>query len=186
MSSTRRRARVAFWWFGCVILAATIGVPEVAAQHTTAPGAISRIRPVDKKAAALLQAGAARSATFRLLVETIEHSDLVVYVETCQLTLPGQLQFVSATPGSRYLRVSVRVIGVDNDLLPWLAHELWHAVEIAGALEVRDRASLMQLYDRIGGGLRSGGTVQMETLKAQETQATVLNELRRPKLRAAR
>ena len=44
--------------------------------------------------------------------------------------------------------------GVDNDLLPWLAHELWHAVEIAAAPEVRDRVSLLRFYERIPGGFR--------------------------------
>jgi len=63
--------------------------------------------------------------------------------------------------------------------VPWLAHELWHAVEIAGAPEVRDRASLLRLYQRIGEGFRAGGRMEMETQRAQATQATVLNELRR-------
>lgn len=52
-------------------------------------------------------------------------------------------------------------------------------MELAGAPEVRDRAGLLRFYERIGGGFRAGGTVEMETVKAQETQATVLNELRR-------
>jgi len=185
MASVICRARRASWWLGCVVVVAAIGVQEVAAQESLAPGATSRLRAADKKAAALLEAGKARSATFRLLTDAIEQSDLVVYVEARQLTLPGQLQFVSATPGGRYLRVSVRLMGVDNELLPWLAHELWHAVEIAGAPEVRDRASLLRFYEQIGGGFRSGGTVEMETVKAQETQATVLNELRTGGLRAA-
>lgn len=186
MASTFRQARGCSRCVGCVVLIATMGAHPVAAQDRVAPGATSRLRPADQKAAALLQAGAARSTTFRSLVETIAQSDLIVYVETGQLTRPGQLEFVSATPGGRYIRVVVRAMGVDNDLLPWLAHELWHAVEIAGAPGVRDQASLVDFYERIGGAYRSSGSVLMETVKAQETQATVLNELRRPGLRVAR
>jgi hypothetical protein len=55
---------------------------------------------------------------------------------------------------------------------------LWHAVELARAPEVRDREGLLRFYQRIGGGLLSGGTIELETVRAQETQATVLRELR--------
>lgn len=178
MASTNRQRQGGWKWAVCAVLAATCSVTCAYAQQSPTPGAASRLRASDEKAAALLQAGIARSATFRLLVETLDQSDLVVYVETRQLTLPGQLQFMSATPGGRYVRVSVRPMGLDNELVPWLAHELWHAVEIAGAPEVRDGASLLRFYERIGGGFRAGGTMEMETVRAQETQATVLDELR--------
>lgn len=178
MASANRQRQGGWRWVVCAVVAATCSAPCVHAQQAPAPGAVGRLRPCDEKAAALLQAGIARSATFRLLVETIEQSDLVVYVETRQLAFPGQLQFMSATPGGRYVRVAVRPMGLDNDLVPWLAHELWHAVEVAGAPEVRDRASLLRLYERIGDGFRARGRVEMETVKAQKTQETVLHELR--------
>lgn len=90
----------------------------------------------------------------------------------------SQLQFVSATPKGRYLRVAVRQMGVDDELVPWLAHELWHAVEIAGAPEVRSQSTLVAFYERIGSGFRSGAQVLAETVDAQKTQETVLRELR--------
>ena len=173
-SSTHRR-------LGCVLLAAAFAAYEAFAQDAVAPSATSRLRALDERSTALLQAGNARSATFRCLTQAIERSDVVVYVATHQLNLPGQLQFVSATPSGRYLRVSVRVPGVDNDLLPWLAHELWHAVEIAGAPEVRDPVSLLHFYEHRPGGFRTGGTAKMEvveTVKAQKIRTTVLDELR--------
>lgn len=163
---------------GACVLGATLCASPVTAQDPVTRGATSRLRAVDPKAAALLAAGKAGSATFRLLTETIEQSDLVVYVETRQLKLPGQLLFVTATPGGRYLRIAVRAQGLDYHLIPWLAHELWHAVELARAPEVRDREGLLRFYQRIGGGLLSGGTIELETVRAQETQATVLRELR--------
>jgi hypothetical protein len=179
MVSTVHRTRDLTRWAGCLILVAGVGDPAAFGQESPAVTAISRVRPVDRKAAALLEAGNARSATFRLITQTLEQSDLFVYVETCTLTLPGQLQFVSAKPGARYVRVSVRQMGIDNDLIPWLAHELWHATEIAGAPEVRDRAGLLRLYARIGHSMRANGGVEAETVKAQETQESVLRELRR-------
>jgi len=161
------------------LLAATLGVHQAAAQEVVAPAVSSRVRAADRKAAVLLAAGRERSATFRTLIETLAGSDLVVYVETRQLTLPGQLQLVSATPGGRYVRVSVKVMGLENDLLEWLAHELWHAVELAGAPQVRDQASLLRFFEEVGGGSRAGGSVEMETRKAQEIQSRILTELRR-------
>jgi hypothetical protein len=71
------------------------------AQETQAASAVTRLRAVDAEAAALLAAGKARSATFRILTDRIEYSDLVVYVESRQMTLPGQVRFASGTPGVR-------------------------------------------------------------------------------------
>lgn len=158
----------------------------LAAETPAAPSATSRVRAADSKAADLLRAGSSRSTIFRGLVETIEQSDLVVYVETRHQVLPGQLNFVVANGTTRYVRISMRGFGLDNDILPWLAHELQHAVEVAGAPEVRSRTDLHNFYERIGGGSRTSGSVELETVAAQETQERVLTELRRGSLRAAR
>lgn len=164
-------------WIGCIVLGMSLWPQEGAAQ-VAASGATGRLRPADKRAATLLEAGIARSETFRLLVDVIERSDLVVYVETGAMAVPGQLQFATATPGTRYLRVSIRVPGLENDLLPWLAHELCHATEIAEAREVNDQASLGTYYARVGGSLRAGSRVVMETARAQSVQARVEGEIR--------
>ena len=88
--------------------------------------------------------GLARSATFGAIVEAIESSNLVVYIEARPARLPGQLQLQSSTPGCRHVRISVHVPGVDTELIAWLGHELWHAVELAGAPDVRPQpASLV-------------------------------------------
>jgi len=58
----------------------------------------------------------------------------------------------------------------------WLGHELWHAAELGGAPDVRDQASLLRLYQRIGMAGASGTTA--ETAKAQEVWTTVLYEAR--------
>jgi len=68
-------------------------------------------------------------------------------------------------------------MGIDDELIPWLAHELWHATEIAGAPAVRDGSGLMRLYNRIGNSMRANGGIEVETVKAQEAQQVVLREL---------
>ena len=156
-----------------VTLAVAILVPVPGTGQGVAP---SRLRAADATAAALLQEGLERSATFRAIVETIEGSDLIVYVETRPIRLPGQLQLLAATPGCRHVRISVRTPGLDTELVAWLGHELWHAVELAGAPEVRDQAGLLRLYQRIGMAWDSG--TMAETAKAQEVWTTVLYEAR--------
>jgi hypothetical protein len=166
-----------------VFVAATF-VPAQAMSQLAAPVAgpasatpsPSRVRAGNASAAALLRGGMARSATFRAIVETIEHSDLIVYVETRAIRLPGQLQLVAATPGCRHIRISVRAPGLDTEMVAWLGHELWHAVELAGAPDVRDQTSLLRFYNQMG----NGGSLETtaESVKAQDVWATVLHEAR--------
>ncbi len=142
------------------------------------PGEVSgsHVRACDRKAAALLKLGVTASPTFRLLLGTLEHSDLIVYVETRPMSLPGQLQLAAVASGARYLRVSVRLPGRDADLVAWLGHELQHAVELAGAPEVVDQDTLTQYYQRIGSARRATNT--LETGKAQETWRKILDEVK--------
>ena len=153
----------------------------VAAAHpaySQEAGAVSgrHVRAGDQKAAALLTLGVTASPTFRLLVDTLEHSDLIVYVQTRPLSIPGQLQLAAVASGFRYLRVSVRVPARDSDLVAWLGHELQHAVELAGAPEVVDQDSLIRYYQRIGSVRRATGT--LETAQAQATWRKILDEVK--------
>jgi hypothetical protein len=106
----------------------------------------------------------------------IEHSDLIVYVETRAIQVPGQLQLVAATPGCRHVRISVRTPGLDTEMVVWLGHELWHAVELAGAPDVRDQVSLLHFYEHMG----NGGSLETtaESIKSQHVWTTVLREAR--------
>ena len=161
---------------GNLVLALSALADSAAAAQTGAslePSA--RVRPVDTRAAALVAAGIARSPTFRSLVEALEHSDLIVYVEIRPLRIPGQMQLVASTPECRYLRVSVRTPGLDNHLVAWLAHELMHAVEVSRAPDVLDELGLRRLYDQIGRTGRYGN--EAESAAAQQTWTTVLREM---------
>ncbi len=139
----------------------------------------SGVRPVDRIAAVLLQNGATRSATFRTMIETLERSDLIVFVETRALPpkVEGRLQLMAAGRDCRYIRISVGIPGFETDLVGWLAHELHHAVEVAGAPEIRDQQSLLRFYHRVGFVHENAA----ETLEAQQTQRVVPNEMRKEK-----
>lgn len=176
-SSTAQAARRVMMLVGGLAAASLVPAPA-AAQHAVdvRPASLSRVRAGDASAAALLRGGLSRSATFRAIVATIERSDLIVYVGTGSIRLPGQLQLLAATPGCRHLRVTIRRPGLDTEMVAWLAHELWHAVEVAQAPEVTDQASLLAFYKRIGYGGSWDGTV--ESVKAQDIWTTVLREAR--------
>jgi hypothetical protein len=157
-----------------VVLALGAALPARAQQGD--PASLGGVRAADQRVEALLAAGSAHSRTFRDIVEELQRSDVIVYVDLRPLALPGQLQIIPTASGYRYLRISVRTPGLATERVAWLAHELWHALEIARAPEVRDSEGLQRLYERIGGGGRY--TDRLESSAAQETWTRVLRELR--------
>ena len=169
------------WWrqaagAGVMLLALGSGA-EVVGQPQPA-ASTGRIRPTDAAAAELLDAGMGRSATFRQIIDALEGGDVVVWVRTGQLANRGETHFIAATSMFRIVRVGVRTPGLQDELLSTLAHELFHALEIAGASEVRNPSSMAHFYSRTGWGGPSGGTSQRETSAAQAREAQVREELR--------
>jgi hypothetical protein len=140
---------------GCLrrVVAAVVVATLAPAPSASQPGPVlSRVRPIDPQARELLLDGWRSSETMRGLIETLEESDLIVQVETQKVgaRFRGQLRFMTATEECRYVRVSIRVPGARYLLLPVLAHELQHAVEIAQATDVMDEESAEALLHRIG------------------------------------
>ncbi len=151
--------------------------PDAPGRAVELAGAgVPHIRPTDRKTAELLRSAVTRSPTVKAIVDTLEHSDVIVWIETGAIHLPGKLQLLAASPVCRHVRITIRVPGFDSEEIAWLGHELWHAVEIARAPEVRDQASLERLYERIGYGNRLNH--QMESSKAQEIWSKVMREIR--------
>ena len=107
----------------------------------------------------------------------LESTDLIVGVETAVLPrfLRGELRVIAATPAVRYLRVRLNVPNGEDDLVAVLGHELRHALEIAGMLDVRDQAGLVKAYQRIGN--KGHGDGYYETDAALEAGRTVGREL---------
>lgn len=106
-----------------------------------------------------LAAGIESSAAFRPLVKSLEESDVIVHIVDgrCRVLRPEGCTTLAGRGGrTRYLRIRVSAWRPLPDLLQILAHELWHAVEIAGAPEVTDDASLEAFYKRIGRRLVEG------------------------------
>jgi hypothetical protein len=138
------------------------------------------VRALDARADAALRAGLDGSATFRELVAAVRASDVVVYVETSQrLRTHGQTTFMSTAGGQRLLRVSLDFQNLGPWMIACLAHELQHAIEIAGAPDARDAEAVERLYRRIGEATNSGGWC---TVAAKRAGADVLDDLLRQKI----
>jgi hypothetical protein len=129
---------------------------------------------VGDKADQLLREGAARSGAFAALLETLERSDVIVYVVSGGVPGPNHLRLACATGTSRFVRITLNARDAQAALIAGLAHELQHAVEVANAPDVRDDATLAQFYARHGQEISSG---RFCTREAQAARTTVLNEL---------
>jgi hypothetical protein len=122
------------------------------------PPPVPVIRVLSPRLARTLSDAVPRSRTLRMLVRELERSDLIVHVtgrrplESFRLRRPlaGTMRFVTTTPTRRFLRITV-----DESLPPALraavlAHELWHALEVAREPQVVDQATFAALYRHIG------------------------------------
>jgi hypothetical protein len=117
------------------------------------------VRSRDSVVISYLEEGCRRSATFRQIVDELEHSDVIVHLErsgAVRSGCTGQLQFAAAAGGRRYLRVRLDPSIHGPRFLAAIGHELAHACEVARAREVVDNASLRRLYCCIGHASRFG------------------------------
>ncbi len=172
-----------------LLLVTTVALGEPPASRSRAPIARERIdamltapdrhvRGAGDVAAALLADGAHRSYTFARLLDAVERSDVIVYVEMSPelpVSLAGRLMLAGCAHGQRYLRIQIAPAGAPEELIAILGHELQHAVEVADAPEVRDVRALVELYGRIGLGGRDGE--HFDTIAARAAGRTVKSEL---------
>jgi hypothetical protein len=131
-------------WLLMLIAESFIGVSVGAAgdRVNTAGQAdvpLARIRATTAQLTALLRAGPARSKTFRALVDRLERSEVLVYIEPgrCRpndpVRLTGCLIFLGSSGGLRVFRIIVDVGGPERSLIATIGHELHHAVEVVVA-----------------------------------------------------
>jgi len=143
-----------------VILLAVAGTTS---QPALAAGAIpenpsSRVRPMDAAAARLLREGRAACPTIARMAAALEESDLIVMLSVTMVPdgLAGDSRFLATTATHRILQVRLDNRRPSVEQVAWLAHELQHAVEVAGAPEVRSGAEMAELMKRIGRSREAG------------------------------
>jgi hypothetical protein len=161
----------------CVFLCSTL-VPAVAVSGAE-PSPVVRI--LSPRLADAFDAAVRVSPTLRAIVDELERSNLIVHVEGMtnefRMPLSGAMRFVYAASGRRLLRISINDRLPDDRRAAALAHELYHAMEVAIARSVIDRSSFAELYKRIG--YPSGDRLAAyETDGAKWAGAVVLSEIR--------
>jgi hypothetical protein len=150
------------------------------AAATSAPA--TRVRSTDSTMLDLFKEGAERSATFRSLIDAIDHSNGIVYVEFgyCAFGhLNGcLLPSIAGTQSDRYLRIVVtpdKTRRTHDQLLALVAHELRHALEVLEHKEVVDLRTMEAMYRKIGTPLK--GQTGYETSAARAAGDAVLADL---------
>ena len=140
------------------------------------------LRPLTETARRVIERGLAESATFRDLVQRLNRSDVIVYVEEDlhqSKALAGRLSFLTVGGGFRYVRVWLQWRPFDIQQVATLAHELQHALEIGDRPDVVDQDSLGRAFGEIGHQRRAayGASGFYDTTAAIETGDRVWREL---------
>lgn len=162
-------------------LASLIGVLLVGPFQITAPAATvnpyAHVRAMQTAADDIVAEGMARSATFRRLVNRLEQSDVIVYVDIRPDMPPnigGSLRFLAMSATTRFLRVQLNRADSRLWLVALLGHELQHAVEVADARDVQSASDLKDLYLRIG---VATGPNAFDSMAARQAGYTVRDEV---------
>jgi predicted RNA-binding protein len=128
-----------------------------------------------------LEVGAGRSRTLAALVESVEGSEFIVYVETSRRLKDGmQGCLVHGAAGTHYLRVILKTGLSLNERIEVLAHELQHVREVIQAGILNDPVAMQALFSRVGHNTRQRGARQQEyeTQAARLVATMVARELR--------
>jgi hypothetical protein len=151
-------------------------VPTAAYLVLDAPD--RRVRAPEARVRTLLAYGFHRSPTFADLLLSLNHSDVIIYIESV-MTLPrevmGRITIVPFAGKDRYLRIQIRADLPRREAIALLGHEMRHAMEIASEPAARDADGLIKLYERIGHS--SGGEHSYDTAAARETGRRILGEI---------
>lgn len=192
---SRLEETLAFHHFQGAVVSALTGLavmmpPLVGAQVPELPD--PKVSAVGRFAVELVKEGRERSPTFRRLLNEIESSDWIVFVQTGSCRLPGilgcLLHRVGTFEGQRYIRIvlSEGSFGVD-EAIATIGHELQHAAEVVTDPRVREAADIRALYRRIGYVSQRGPRGEVyETRGAVRVGATIRAELRAERRSAER
>jgi hypothetical protein len=123
------------------------------AERPVAPGD-PRVRTEDPVVSTLIQRATDLSPTFRRLLEAIQATDGVVYVQRgrCGHYVRACLLFWMTVAGpNRFLRVVLddsKIDAEDSEAMASLAHELQHALEVLNERSVTTGSGMYQFYRR--------------------------------------
>jgi len=148
--------------FLVVIALLAIGTPVTAQQGWT-----PHVRP-EAGLGELVAEATRRSPAIRALVDGLERLDITVYVRTrifAQTDLDGRVALLTSTGSHRFLVVELACGRSAYTQMATLAHELFHATEIATEPTVVDTRTMAAYYARIG--IQTGDSDGKQTFETQ-------------------
>jgi hypothetical protein len=182
MASTLRAQSVAGVVTAMALMGGRLGIASEQPGPDMTWSLDSHVRSSDDRLLKILRDGVARSATFRDLIDVLNRSDVIVYLESrgkMRTGLAAYLNHQIVTAGShRYLKVVVNRELARDRLTGVIAHELQHAREVAEATDVRSSADLRTLFKRLDSGTCVLIRSCTETDAAVRLEAAVLAELK--------
>ena len=163
-----------------ILVCALLAVPASmsAAPPKLGPPGGTRVRPGDGRSAALLIEGLERSATIRSLVNRLESSDVIVYIQRQPLLrngLAGGVTWISTAGGYRYVRVSWSPELSTSLAISTLGHELQHALEIANEPSIVGAETMEEFYRKTG--ITAADHSGYDTLAARDCGQAVRREI---------
>lgn len=143
------RCRPAAWC--CAALTALTFVPAATAQTTSA---FPRVRSESPRIIAAISRGSRNSTTFRRLVDAIDATDGLVYIDEgrCARGVRACLLLkVTVSGPNRLLRIVVNVAKAPGcELVEAIGHELQHAIEVLERVQIRTDVQVYNLFDLVG------------------------------------
>jgi hypothetical protein len=183
------QAGLVFLLTAVVLAAAPVIAQEAVTAHEewTPP---SHVRP-ERGARSLVVEAARRSPSIRAMIDRLEGLDVTVYIRARTFLtthLEGRIALLSGAAGShRYLVIELACGRNLFTQMATLAHELFHATEIAGEPSIVDAQTLAAFYARIGTETSvNGGHRTFETQAAADAGLRARRELFIPSTRNAR
>jgi hypothetical protein len=165
---------------GLVIISLAGARPAGAANEDNA--AFRRVRSSKPAIVALIREAANQSKTFRSLVDAINDSDGIVFVEEgrCGHSVHACLVRVTTAGPMRLLWVKVDTRTADWNLIGAIGHELRHTLEVLGDPKVTDNASMYMFYSALAytSFASKSDRGRFETRAAIEAGDAVRNEVR--------
>jgi hypothetical protein len=164
-----------------VMAAVIVAAPSTAAAAVTSspesPNA--HVRSDSAAIVALIERASDDSVTFRRLVDDINASDDIVYVQEgdCLDSAHACLIGVTIAGSSRalWVRVNVKMRNPDWDVMGSIAHELRHTLEVLAVPSVTSTASMQMFYRGVG---FRGSARGYETRAAIDAGNAVRSEVR--------
>ena len=134
-----------------LVMTGLVAAGRSAAAADDAP-ALSRVRSTNASITALITEASVHSKTFRALVDTVNASDGIVYVEEGRCGHGVRACFVTVTKAgaNRVLWIKVDTRKAGWDLMGSIGHELRHTIEVFGDTSVASGAAMYLFYLRAG------------------------------------